>query len=91
MVGNGCCRKKQVQINLVGSTDNKNEFLIGSCKFRNEAIGIDELELLKKYAKVFGKGSFYHYYIFSKGGFTDGLKAAADRGEVTLISLDNMY
>lgn len=89
--GTDAVEKKQVQIDLVGSTDNKNEFLIGSCKFRNEAIGIDELELLKKYAKVFGKGSFYHYYIFSKGGFTDGLKAAADRGEVTLISLDNMY
>ncbi len=61
------------------------------CKFRNEAIGVDELELLKKYAQVFGKGKRYHYYIFSKGGFTEGLKTAADRGEVNLISLDNMY
>lgn len=31
------------------------------------------------------------YYIFSKGGFTEGLKAVADRGEVKLISLDDMY
>ena len=80
-----------VQIDLVGTTDKKNEFLIGSCKFRNEQIGIDELELLKKYAAVFGKGKTYHYYIFSKGGFTEGLKAAADRGEVKLITLDDMY
>jgi hypothetical protein len=83
--------KKQVQIDLVGSTDNKNEYLIGSCKFRNEPIGIDELELLKKYANVFGKGKIYHYCIFSKGGFTEGLKAAADRGEVRLVTLDDMY
>jgi hypothetical protein len=83
--------KKQVQIDLVGTTDNKNEYLIGSCKFRNEAIGTDELELLKKYAAVFGKGKKYYYYIFSKGGFTKGLKAAADRGEVKLVSLDDMY
>ena len=89
--GTDSIEKKQVQIDLVGSTDNRNEYLIGSCKFRNEAIGIDELELLKKYAAVFGKGKIYHYYIFSKGGFTEGLKAAADRGEVKLITLDDMY
>ncbi len=65
--------------------------MIGSCKFRNEAIGIDELELMKKYARVFGKGERYHYYIFSKGGFTEGLKEAADRGEVKLITLEDMY
>lgn len=89
--GKDSVEKKQVQIDLIGTTDKKNEFLIGSCKFKNEQIGIDELELLKKYAAVFGKGKIYHYYIFSKGGFTEGLKAAADRGEVKLITLDDMY
>ncbi|MCM1288029.1 MAG: hypothetical protein NC240_06925 [Clostridium sp.] len=43
--GTDSVERKQVQIDLVGSTDNKNEYLIGSCKFRNEVIGIDELEL----------------------------------------------
>ncbi len=89
--GTDSAEKKQVQIDLVGSTDNKNEYLIGSCKFRNEAIGVDELELLKKYAAVFGKGKVYHYYIFSKGGFTEGLKALGDKGQVKLITLDEMY
>ncbi len=89
--GTNSVEKKQVQIDLVGTTDKKNEYLIGSCKFRNEAIGIDELELLKRYASVFGKGKKYHYYIFSKGGFTESLKVAADRGEVKLICLEDMY
>lgn len=89
--GTDSVEKKQVQIDLVGSTYNKNEYLIGSCKYRNEAIGIDELDLLRKYAAVFGKGKKYHYYIFSKGGFTEGLKALADKGEVKLVSLDDMY
>lgn len=89
--GTDAIEKKQVQIDLVGTTNKKNEFLIGSCKFRNEQIGIDELELLKKYASVFGKGKTYHYFIFSKGGFTEGLKAAAGRGEVKLVSLEDMY
>ena len=89
--GTDSVEKKQVRIDLVGSTDNKNEYLIGSCKFSNEAIGVDEFELLKKYAGVFGKGKKYHYYIFSKGGFTEGLKALGDKGEVELIALEDMY
>lgn len=89
--GTDSVEKKQIQIDLVGSTDKKDEYLIGSCKFRNEAIGIDELNLLRKYAAVFGKGKTYHYYIFSKGGFTEALKDASDRGEVKLITLDEMY
>lgn len=89
--GTDSVEKKQVQIDLVGSTDNKNEYLIGLCKFRNEAIGVDEFELLKKYAAVFGKGKTYHYYIFSKGGFTEGLKALEKKGEVKLIALEDMY
>lgn len=38
---------------------------IGSCKFKNEKIGIDELELIEHYVQVFGKGKTYHYVIFS--------------------------
>ena len=89
--GTDPAEKKQVQIDLAGSTDRDGEYLIGSCKFRNEAVGLDELELLKKYAAVFGKGKTYHYYIFSKGGFTEGLRAAADDGKVKLIALSDMY
>ena len=44
-------------------------------------------------ASVFGKGNNYHYYIFSKGGFIDGLLKAQERGffavlrELLLISI----
>ena len=30
-----------------------------------------------------------HLYIFSKGGFTDGLLQAQERGEVRLITLED--
>ncbi len=84
-------RKKQIQIDLVGTPVEGKEYLIGSCKFRNEKIGMDELELLREYAKVFGKGERYYYYIFSKGGFTQSLMEAANRGDVSLIGLGDMY
>ena len=67
------------------------EYLIGSCKYRNEPIGVDELELIKRYAQVFGHGEKYHYFIFSKGGFTQGLKELGEKGEVTLMTLQDIY
>ena len=84
-------KKKQVQIDIVGTPVEGKNYIIGSCKYRNEKIGVDELELLRDYASVFGKGDNYHYYIFSKGGFTEGLLQAQERGEVRLITLDELY
>ena len=73
-------------------------FIIGSCKFKNEKIGIDEYERLKHHAAVFGKRGtyyyyyyYYYYYIFSKGGFTDGLIEKAKADDVRLVTLDEMY
>ena len=83
--------KKEVQIDIVGSPVEGDEYIIGSCKYRNDPIGVDELELIKHYADVFGKGKKYHFYIFSKSGFTKGLKELGDQGEVKLITLDDMY
>ncbi len=89
--GNDSSEQKQIQIDIVGTPAEGNEYIIGSCKYKNEIIGVDELELIKHYAKVFGKGKKYHYYMFSKSGFTKGLRELADKGEVTLVTLDEMY
>lgn len=83
--------KKQVQIDIIGTPVEGDEYIIGSCKYQNEKIGLDELELIREYAQVFGKGKKYYYYIFSKGGFTEGLIQAKNRGEVKLIGLDDLY
>lgn len=83
--------KKQVQIDIVGTPAVGREYIIGSCKYKNEKIGTDELALIRDYAAVFGKGNRYHYYIFSKGGFTDALLQAGERGEVQLITLEDIY
>jgi hypothetical protein len=39
----------------------------------------------------FGEETNYHYYIFSKGGFTDGLLQAQERGEVQLLTLADIF
>lgn len=83
--------KKEVQIDIVGSPVEGDEYIIGSCKYRGDPIGVDELELIHHYADVFGKGKKYHFYIFSKSGFTKGLQELGDMGEVKLVTLDDMY
>ncbi|MCB6992553.1 ATP-binding protein [bacterium 210820-DFI.6.37] len=82
---------KEIQIDIVGTPVEGKEYIIGSCKYKNEKIGIDELQLLQNYAEVFGLGEKYHYYIFSKGGFTEALIEKAEAGEVKLVSLNDMY
>ena len=89
--GSDPATRKQVQIDIVGADSEEKAFIIGSCKFKNEKIGIDEYERLKHYAAVFGKRGTYHYYIFSKGGFTDGLIEKAKEDDVRLVTLDEMY
>lgn len=83
--------RKEVQIDIVGTPVEGNEYLIGSCKYRNEKIGMDELELIQKYASVFRKDGVFHYFIFSKGGFTPALLEAGEKGEVTLLTLEELY
>ncbi|MCD8218654.1 MAG: ATP-binding protein [Clostridiales bacterium] len=83
--------RKEVQIDIVGTSVEGSEYLIGSCKYRNEKIGVEELELLRRYAAVFRKNGVFHYYIFSKSGFTPALRDLGDKGEVTLVTLEDLY
>ena len=83
--------RKEVQIDIVGTPVEGNEYLIGSCKYRNEKTGTGELELIQNYASVFRKDGIFHYFIFSKGGFTPSLLEAGERGEVTLLTLEDLY
>ena len=82
---------KEVQIDIVAGTTDKGTYYIGSCKYKKEPIGVDELKLLEHYAGVFGKGKTYIYYIFSKGGFTQNLEELEKKGAVHLISLEMLY
>jgi AAA+ ATPase superfamily predicted ATPase len=84
-------QRKEVQIDIVGTPVEGKEYLIGSCKYRNEKIGMEELELLRRYASVFRQDGSFRYYIFSKGGFTPALLDAEKQGAVKLLTLDDLY
>lgn len=82
---------QQVQIDVVGLPLEGDEYLVGSCKYENEKIGIDELEILRRYAEVFRPGAKIHYYLFSKGGFTESLYEQEKEGKVRLLTLEDLY
>lgn len=83
--------RKEIQIDIVGIPADGEEYLIGSCKYRKEKVGADELGLLRLYAHIFRKEGHFHYFIFSKSGFTQELSALESRGEVTLLTLADLY
>ncbi len=88
--GSDAQTKKEVQIDIIGTPVEGQEYLVGSCKYKNKKIGIEELRLLQEYAKVFGKGMKYHYFIFSKCGFTEELLELEKKEEVKLVTLDEI-
>ncbi len=83
--------KKEIQIDIVGTSADKKEYIIGSCKYTNSVIGTEEYELLKKYSAVFGKGEKYHFFIFSKKGFSKNLTDLSRKENIRLITLQDMY
>ena len=90
--------KKEVQVDIVAvgaKPDNSysgRKLIIGSCKYKSEAIGTDEFEQLKDYASLFTTaGDECFYFIFSKSGFTDGLLDKQKQGFVRLVSLEDIF
>lgn len=90
--------KKEVQVDIVAvgpkanNSSSGRKYLIGSCKYKNERIGTDELDLLKEYASLFtAAADECWYYIFSKGGFTSGLEDLQRQGAVRLVSFEELY
>ena len=91
-------RKKEVRPDMVSLASKENNiqagrrFIIGSCKYKNEKTDIDELNLIRAYASLFTHANDECvYYIFSKSGFTDALLEKQEKGEVELVTLEEMY
>lgn len=82
---------QQVQIDVVGTPASGDEYLIGSCKYKNEKVGIDEFCLLQSYDAAFCGNGKFRYCIFSKSGFTDQLAALARQKEIALYTFEDIY
>lgn len=89
---------KEVQLDIVAQAIKPaniaapDQYIIGSCKYKNEKIGLDELKLIREYASVFTKSNDEIFcMLFSKTGFTPGLYEKQTAEAVQLLSLEELY
>ena len=82
--------RKAIEIDLIAS-DGKS-YLIGECKWRNEQTDLSVLKELQNKADVFrAKREKTWYILFSKSGFSSGVKEEAEKREdIILIDLEQL-
>ena len=81
-------------IDIVGvsQASGGSRFIIGSCKYEDDPADEDDLDRLRSSVSEFTSANDEcYYYIFSKNGFTSELIEHQTRGEVSLVSLEDMY
>ena len=82
--GNDPATRSQVEIDLVANDGN--DYLFCECKWRNEPLDLAVLKKLRERADVFRKSrGGTHYVLFSKSGFTDAVKAEAEKDSTVLL------
>ncbi len=88
--GTNPIEKKQEEIDIMAIAEEN--ALFGECKWKNENMGINVLELLIKKSKLFNQYKNKYYFLFSKSGFTQELKHAALKMEnVQLVELKTIF
>jgi len=86
--GNNPKKKEECEIDIVAA--NKDDAIFAECKWKNENVGVDVLETLIERSDLFNYKQ-KHYYIFSKTGFAEGLKARAhSEKNISLIRYQDM-
>jgi AAA+ ATPase superfamily predicted ATPase len=82
---------KRNEIDIIAFDQNGN-IIFGECKWKNSIVGIKELTALKeKSASVDGSFINRYFYLFSKSGFTDEIKALCKiDNSLKLVSLNDI-
>jgi hypothetical protein len=91
-VGSGP-RTEEREIDVVGLDGTRTPIAIGMCKWTNNRIDFDELNLLDRLAPhIEGFKGTAHRYLFSRSGFTDRLSALAHADpSLHLVTPANIY
>lgn len=89
--GNNSSRKVEDDIDVLLMDKEKERIIICECKFKTDMFDKEEYEVLKSRADIFSDCKEIYFYIFSKGGFSSWVKAAAKDDAVCLIEIDDMY
>ena len=80
---------QQVELDIVGFSDDERDGYFGECKWKNEPIPRSVLEKLIANSETF-KYPIKHYYLFSKSGFTDSCQELAEKINCQLFTFEEI-
>lgn len=80
---------QQVELDIVGFSDDERDGYFGECKWKNEPISRSVLEKLITNSEIF-KYTLKHYYLFSKSGFTDSCQELAKKINCQLFTFEEI-
>lgn len=80
---------QQVELDVVGFSDDERDGYFGECKWKNEPISRSVLEKLITNSEIF-KYPIKHYYLFSKSGFTDSCQELAKKINCQLFTFEEI-
>lgn len=91
--GNNPILKRQEEIDILGINDADKSALFGECKYRNEVIDMDTIELLIRRSELFSKYIKKGYVYYSKKGFSNSVLNFASNQQdcVKLFTLEELY
>ena len=84
--------RKECQEKIDIVANDRNDYIFGECKWRNEKLDISVLRDLKAKADIFSKKRNSTYYaLFSKSGFTEAvINEAKSDNNIFLVDLNEI-
>lgn len=82
---------KDTELDIMAVDKDKDNFILGECKFKNSAFDLSELNDTIVKFKPKKKTAKVYYYLFSKSGFTDNVVTAAKEKGIRLVTVDELF
>ncbi len=90
--GNNPARRMQDDMDILALDRSGKSAIFCECKFRNTVFDKKEYEDLMSAAAIFTQPVNRYYYIFSKGGFSDWVREAAQgQRDIRLMGIDDLF
>ena len=89
--GNNPAKKMQDDMDIIAFDRKRESAIFCECKYRNQPFDKKEYEDLMNAAAIFTQPVHRYYYIFSKGGYSDWVKKAAQNQGVHLMGIDDLF
>lgn len=84
--------KKQDDVDILQLDKRNGKAIFSECKYRNVLFDKSEFDDLVTASNAFPEIKTKFYYLFSKSGFSEWvLNEAANRNDITLVSLDVLF